>query len=88
MVPLKELDISVNIIDFVSEVTIRQKFVNEEKDPIEAVYEFELEDKAAVSGFFAEIDGKKLKGICKEKEAAKDDYDDAIGASNGLDYWN
>lgn len=65
-------------------MTYRQKFVNTGKDPIECTfvhrdflfsrYQFVLEPQATVCDFFAEVDGKKIHGICKEKEKAKDSY--------------
>ena len=37
----------------------------------------------SVCGFYAEIEGKKIIGVCKEKEAAFNDYDDAIAGGHG-----
>jgi hypothetical protein len=68
----------------------------QKKNPIEAVYEFPLDPKASVSGFWAEIDGNRIDGIIKvklhlnlraypiqEKEEAKNVYDDAIASGHG-----
>ena len=38
---------------------------------IEATYVFPLDERAAVCGFEAEIDGKRIIGIAKEKTQAK-----------------
>jgi len=81
--PLKEVSAEVRIVDLCASVTIRQKFKNDENDPLEAVYKFELAENAAVSDFVAEIDGKKVRGTIKEKEEAKNTYDDAISSGHG-----
>lgn len=64
-------------------MTLKQTYENTTNDPIEATFQFQLEDDAAVSGFYAEIDGKRVKGICQEKEKAKDTYDNAISSGHG-----
>jgi hypothetical protein len=46
-------------------------------------YEFPLDPKASICDFYAEIDDKKVVGQIKEKEAAKDTYDDAIASGHG-----
>jgi poly [ADP-ribose] polymerase len=42
-----------------------------------------LDESAAVCGFEANIDDKKLIGVVKESEEAKDIYDDAIASGKG-----
>lgn len=79
VVPLTGAYASVKIFDYLAEVTVKERYVNEENTPIEATYEFPLHVGAAVNSFVAEIDGEKLVGECKEKEKAKNKYDDAIG---------
>ena len=43
-VPLTGVSVQVNIIDLVAEVTIEQRYVNKESNPIEAVYKFPLDE--------------------------------------------
>ena len=93
----------VSIVDYTAEVTIRQRFENVEKDPIEAVFEFPVEPKVSpissllrnvpfnaiylqfsVCRFRAEIDGKVIEGQIKEKEKAKNQYDDAVASGHGM----
>eukprot|EP01119_Soliformovum_irregulare_P016300 TRINITY_DN4699_c0_g1_i2.p1 TRINITY_DN4699_c0_g1~~TRINITY_DN4699_c0_g1_i2.p1 ORF type:complete len:850 (+),score=284.73 TRINITY_DN4699_c0_g1_i2:75-2624(+) len=83
IVPLTGATSNVKIMDYCAEVEIRQRYENKEKDPIEAVFEFPLEDGAAVCNFWAEIDGKKIIGTIKEAEKAKEIYDDAIASGHG-----
>jgi len=51
--------------------------------PIEARYIFPLDDKAAVCGFEAFINGKHIVGEVKEKEAAHHEYREAISQGHG-----
>lgn len=46
-------------------------------------YTFPLEEKAAVFGFEAQIDGKKVVGKVHDKEEATNVYDDAISQGHG-----
>lgn len=49
---------------------------------IHYIYEFPLEEKAAVSDFYALVDGKKIQGKIKEKKKAQEEYDDAIASGH------
>jgi hypothetical protein len=49
-----------------------------ESNPIEAVYMFPIEEEAAVISFEAEIDNRKICTQVKEKEKARNEYDDAM----------
>ena len=72
IVPLIGASASVKVIDYTAEVTLQQRYENQEQDPIEAVYEFPLDPEAAVVDFYAIVDDKKIIGTIKEKEKAKD----------------
>ena len=43
-------------------------FKNTEANPIEAVYEFPIDDQSAVFHFEAEIDGRTIIAKCQEKQ--------------------
>ena len=43
-VPLTGVSVKANVIDLVAEVTIEQRYVNNEKQPIEAVYKFPIDE--------------------------------------------
>ncbi|XP_046649139.1 von Willebrand factor A domain-containing protein 5A-like [Daphnia pulicaria] len=77
-VPLIGVSVQARIVDLVAEVTIEQRYVNKENQPIEAVYLFPLDEGAGVSKFTAEVDGRVIEGVVKETEQAKTDYDEAI----------
>ena len=46
-------------------------------------YTFPVDDKAAICGFEAFIDGKKVVGKVQEKKEAQNTYDDAISEGHG-----
>lgn len=81
-VPLTGVVVEAKVEDFLAEVVIKQRYENVEKYPIEALYEFPLAEGASVSAFYALVDGKKVDGKLKEKEEARDDYDDAIAGGH------
>ena len=42
-VPLKNVQLDVKVVDFISEVTITQEYVNHEANPIEVLYSYPVE---------------------------------------------
>uniref|UniRef100_A0A673T412 Poly [ADP-ribose] polymerase n=1 Tax=Suricata suricatta TaxID=37032 RepID=A0A673T412_SURSU len=82
-VPLEDVHIKGKIIDFVAQVIVFQTYTNQSHVPIEAKYIFPLDDKAAVCGFEAFINGKHIVGEVKEKEAACREYREAISQGHG-----
>ena len=42
-VPLKNVHLDVKVVDFVSQVTITQEYVNHEANPIEVLYSYPVE---------------------------------------------
>ena len=77
-VPLTKVNIKAKIVDFVSEITVTQSYINVENNPIEAIYMFPVEEEGAVTFFEAEIDGRRIVTEVKEKEKARKDYDEAM----------
>ncbi|KAM6342212.1 protein mono-ADP-ribosyltransferase PARP4 isoform 2-T3 [Podargus strigoides] len=61
-IPLEGIYIKARIIDFVAQVVMFQTYTNQNSKPIEAKYVFPLDDKAAVCGFEAFINGKHVIG--------------------------
>ena len=59
-------------------MTVQQTFYNQEPNPIEAVYVFPLDAKAAVCEFSIRIDGHLVHGGAEERVAARDTYRAAI----------
>ncbi|XP_045422967.1 protein mono-ADP-ribosyltransferase PARP4 [Lemur catta] len=83
LVPLEDVHIKGRIIDFVAQVVVFQTYTNQSPVPIEAKYVFPLDEKAAVCGFEAFINGKHIVGEVKEKEEARREYRAAVSQGHG-----
>ncbi|NXL52624.1 PARP4 polymerase, partial [Podilymbus podiceps] len=82
-IPLEGVYIKARIIDFTAQVVMFQTYTNQNSKPIEAKYVFPLDDKAAVCGFEAFINGKHVIGEVKEKKQAHREYRKAISQGDG-----
>ncbi|XP_068936622.1 protein mono-ADP-ribosyltransferase PARP4 isoform X2 [Petaurus breviceps papuanus] len=82
-IPLEEIHIKGRIMDFIAQIIVFQTYTNESHLPIETKYVFPLDDKAAVCGFEAFINGKHIIGEVKEKEEAHQEYREAISQGHG-----
>lgn len=60
-----------------------QEYYNATRTTMEAKYVFPLDDSASVYGFEAFIMGKRVVGVCKEKEQARREYKEAIRKGHG-----
>lgn len=83
LVALDDVHVDAVIVDRMVEVTINQKYVNREGRPIEAVYIFPMDEKAAVCSFEAEVDGRRIVGEAQEKHKAERTYQQAISRGDG-----
>jgi len=77
-VPLKSINISCQLINYVAEVTVTQEYLNVEEGPIECEYMFPIEEESAVIEFTATLEGKTLVSKVKPNEEAEKDYKEAI----------
>ena len=77
-VPLQGVAIDAKIVDFISEITVTQSYVNVESNPIEVIYMFPIEEEAGVTSFEAEIDNHTIVTEIREIDRARDEYHDAI----------
>jgi hypothetical protein len=82
-VPLLGVRAEAEIKDYAARVVLLQRYRNDEKQPIEAVYKFPLNEAAAVCGFEATIDGRRVVGQVEEREKAFEKYDEAMAAGHG-----
>ena len=80
--PLAALDVEGKITGLLSEIRLRQTFKNVHASPLEATYIFPLPDRAAVTSFRMEVNGRVIVGILKERGQAREDYDAAIQAGH------
>jgi len=82
-IPLLGVTVEATLRDYAAKVTLSQRYANSEKHPIEAVYVFPLDEAAAVCGFEAEIDGRRVVAHVEEREKAFEAYDEALAAGHG-----
>ncbi|HEY4220888.1 MAG TPA: VIT domain-containing protein, partial [Myxococcota bacterium] len=76
--PLAEMDVDARIIATFAHTTVRQVFINNTGAPLEATYIFPLPDRAAVTRFSMEVNGRVVEGVLEERGQARRTYDNAI----------
>ncbi|CAJ1071990.1 Hypothetical predicted protein [Xyrichtys novacula] len=82
-VPLKSVEVEVEVRDHVATVVSTLYYENKEDKPLEAVFVFPLPGDAAVCHFSATLGQTQIIAEVKEKQEAREDYDDAL--SSGLE---
>ena len=70
-VPLTEVAINVELRNFIAHVEMRQKYQNKENNPIEAVYNFPIEEDAAVIGCSAVLEGETINATIQENKVKR-----------------
>jgi len=76
--PLAAMDVTGRIDGLLSQVTVRQTFVNATGEPLEATYIFPLPDRAAVTDFRMEVAGRVVEGVLQERGQARREYAEAL----------
>ena len=76
-VPLKHTAVVGNIDGYIASVNVTQQFHNPYDSKIEAAYVFPLPQNAAVNEFVMTVGDRKIRGIIREKEKAKQIYEAA-----------
>ncbi|XP_057695046.1 von Willebrand factor A domain-containing protein 5A-like isoform X2 [Corythoichthys intestinalis] len=79
-VPLKGIEVEVEVKDHVAVVVYTQHYENKEDKAIEAVFVFPLPGDAAVCHFSAKIGQTEIVAEVKEKQEAREEYDDALSS--------
>ncbi|WP_225408373.1 VIT domain-containing protein [Stigmatella hybrida] len=82
-VPLQGVEVTGELLGSHARVRVRQRYLNTERRPVEAVYVFPLPSDGTLTGFSLECNGRRLQGVVKEREEAFRTYDDAITAGHG-----
>ncbi|WP_437613374.1 VIT domain-containing protein [Sorangium sp. So ce834] len=82
-VPLLGVSLSGEVFGGAARLVVRQRYRNEERRPIEAIYTFPLPSEASIAGFAMECAGRRLEGEVKEREEAFQAYDEAVAAGHG-----
>jgi len=67
-VPLKSIDVQLTVRGFVGNVVTTLLYKNTEQNPIEAVFEFPIDDQSAVYQFEAKIEDRVIIAECQEKK--------------------
>ncbi len=78
--PLACIDVRAQITGLTSQVELRQDFVNAFDAPLEATYVFPLPDRGAVTGMRMTADGRVVEAELREREGAREAYDEAIAS--------
>jgi Ca-activated chloride channel family protein len=76
--PLAALDVVGRIDGLLSQMTVRQTFVNATGEPLEATYIFPIPDRAAVTDFRMEVAERVVEGVLKERGKARREYSQAV----------
>ncbi|MHA7651612.1 VIT domain-containing protein [Mycobacterium sp. ML4] len=76
--PLKALSVDTVLVGMTASSTVRQRFVNAGDTTIEATYVFPLPARAGVTDFAADLAGRRVVGVLKERGQARADYEQAL----------
>ncbi|XP_034403684.1 von Willebrand factor A domain-containing protein 5A-like isoform X3 [Cyclopterus lumpus] len=79
-VPLKSVEVELEVRDHVATVVSTLSYENKEDKPLEAVFVFPLPGDAAVCHFSAQIGQMQIVAEVKEKQEAREEYDDALSS--------
>ncbi|XP_034459218.1 von Willebrand factor A domain-containing protein 5A-like isoform X3 [Hippoglossus hippoglossus] len=79
-VPLKSIEVELEVKDHVATVVSTLNYENKEDKPLEAVFVFPLPGDAAVCHFSAQIGQTQIVAEVKEKQKAREEYDDALSS--------
>uniref|UniRef100_A0A672HXG0 von Willebrand factor A domain-containing protein 5A-like n=1 Tax=Salarias fasciatus TaxID=181472 RepID=A0A672HXG0_SALFA len=79
-VPLKSIEVELEVRDHVATVVSTLNYQNKEDKSIEAVFVFPLPGDAAVCHFSAKMGQKEIVAEVKEKQEAREEYDDALSS--------
>ncbi len=82
-VALQGISIVTDIYDVTSRTIISQRFRNQEKKSIEAVYCFPIDESAAIYQLKITIGDLEIVAVSEEKEKAFKTYDEAIEKGDG-----
>ncbi|MBN2418831.1 MAG: VWA domain-containing protein [Deltaproteobacteria bacterium] len=74
---LEKTNVDVEITGVIARVRVQQLFTNPFNDRLETTYVFPLPENAAVDAYSFKIGEKVIKGVVKEKEEARKEYEQA-----------
>ncbi|XP_060758861.1 von Willebrand factor A domain-containing protein 5A-like [Neoarius graeffei] len=79
-IPLKHIEVDLQVQGHVAAVTSTLQYVNEEEQPLEAVFVFPMPSGAAVCQFSAKVADQEIVAEVQEKQEAREQYDDALSS--------
>ncbi|KAI1893191.1 hypothetical protein AGOR_G00121150, partial [Albula goreensis] len=79
-VPLKQVEVQVQLQGHVASVSSTLQYENKEERPLEAIFVFPLEGDAALCHFSAKIGETEVVAELQEKQKAREQYDDALSS--------
>uniref|UniRef100_A0A8B9L8Q9 Si:ch73-265h17.2 n=1 Tax=Astyanax mexicanus TaxID=7994 RepID=A0A8B9L8Q9_ASTMX len=79
-VPLKSIEVELQVQGHVATVSSTLQYKNEEQSPLEALFVFPIPADAALCHFSAKIGDQEIVSKLQEKEQARYEYDDAIAS--------
>ena len=80
--PLDHTHIDGDVTLQVASVDVVQQYRNPYDEKIEAVYVFPLPQDAAVTDFLMEFNGRRIRGVIRERQEAREIYDRARSAGH------
>src|SRR6185436_9153978 len=75
--PLESTTVEARVSGVIAEVTVRQRYRNAGREPIEATYVFPASTRAAVHGLRMTIGERVVEAVVKEREEARRTYEEA-----------
>ena len=85
-IPLKSLDITVNIIHNIARVTYTQEYYNDFNVLLQSEFYFPISSEACFDSFEAKFGDTVMKGVVKEKEEARQQYQEEYKKGSTIAY--
>eukprot|EP01117_Protostelium_nocturnum_P007917 TRINITY_DN2829_c1_g2_i1.p1 TRINITY_DN2829_c1_g2~~TRINITY_DN2829_c1_g2_i1.p1 ORF type:complete len:835 (-),score=212.87 TRINITY_DN2829_c1_g2_i1:985-3354(-) len=82
-IPLVGSKIETEIRNVTAKIRITQGWKNNRANDIEIKYLYSLPKGAYTCSFYADVEGKIIRGKLMEKNAAEEEYDDAVASGHG-----
>ena len=83
LIPLVAVSVEASITGCLADVTIAQRYRNDESQPIEAVYVFPLDESATVRAFEATVGATRFLAEVMDRDEAFKLYDEAMERGDG-----
>ena len=83
LIPLVGVSVEASISECLADVTIAQRYRNDESQPIEAVYVFPLDESATVRAFEATVGATRFVAEVMDRDEAFRVYDEAMERGDG-----